>query len=88
MMPNTFVLAGTIVVLTAVVVAAYDSSTNKDTDPKKRFAQVLIAGGLVAGAVVFFTQSSKPRVSTTPYVLDAPAVPVPQVPGAVAMPSA
>lgn len=87
-MQNTLVLAGTIVVLTAIVVAAYDASTNVDVDPKKRFAQVLIAGGLVAGAVVFFSQGSKPRVSTTPYVLDAPAVPVPQVPGAVSMPTA
>ena len=87
-MTNTIVLAGTIVVLTAIVVAAYDASTSVDVDPKKRFAQVLIAGGLVAGAVVFFSQGSKPRVSTTPYVLDVPAVPAPQVPGAVSMPTA
>jgi 4-amino-4-deoxy-L-arabinose transferase-like glycosyltransferase len=86
-MPSTLMIAGSIVVLTAIAVAAYDASTNADVDPKKRFAQVLIAGGLVAGAVVFFTQESKPRISTTPYVLDAPAVPVPQVPGAVSMPS-
>jgi NADH:ubiquinone oxidoreductase subunit 6 (subunit J) len=86
-MPNTIILLGTVVVLTAIVVAAYDASTDVNADPKKRFAQVLFAGGLVAGAVVFFSQESKPKVSTTPYVLDAPAVSVPQVPGTVAMPS-
>jgi len=81
-------IVGSIVILTAIAVAAYDASTNAEADPKKRFAQVLIIGGLVAGGVVFFTQGSKPRVSTTPYVLDAPAVAIPQVPGAVSMPSA
>ena len=84
---NQIIFAASIVILTAIVVAAYDSSTNADTDPKKRFAQVTIAGGLVAACVIFFTRDSKPRVSSTPYVLDAPAVPMPHAPGAIAMPS-
>ena len=86
-MGNKAIMMASVVLITAIGVAAYDAASDDKADPKQTFLKVLVAGGLAAAVVVFFTTSTKPKLSSRPYVLDAPAAPVPMVPAAVQMPT-
>lgn len=85
-MGNKAITMASVVLITAIGVAAYDAASDEKTDPKHTFLKVLVAGGLAAAVVVFFTTSTKPKLSSRPYVLDAPAAPVPTMAAAVQMP--
>lgn len=83
-MDQRVVLAISIVLGTAVLMAAYDHTTHEDPSGKiarKTFAKVVVVGGIVSAAILYFTKGqSKPRVMTEPFPSTDP-VPTPQIGG-------
>jgi len=68
-MDNRLVLAISIVLGTAVLLAAYDHTMEGDDSGKtarRTFAKTVVVGGVVAAAVMYFTDT-KPRISRTPF---------------------
>jgi hypothetical protein len=83
---NQYILATLIVLGTAVALSAYEYTVNKDeTNPKKIFANTVLAGAIVSGVVIYFG-TKKAKVSTEPFVMDAPAAPQVAVAQSVPMP--
>jgi RsiW-degrading membrane proteinase PrsW (M82 family) len=82
---NQYILATLIVLGTAVALSAYEYTVNKDENPKKVFANTVLAGAIVSGVVIYFG-TKKTRVSTEPFVMDAPAAPQVAVAQSVPMP--
>lgn len=79
-----YLLATLIVLGTALVVTLYNSIANNDENPKKTFATTVLAGAIVSTGVLYFGFGSKPKVSTEPFVMDAPSPP--QIPPASSVP--
>lgn len=80
---NQIVLAISIVLGTAVVVAAYDHVTaGEQTDMTKTrstFAKVVVAGAVVAAGIIYFT-NQKPKINSAPFEESVPSVAPPQQP--------
>jgi len=85
---NNYLLAILIVLGTAVALSAYEYTVDKEgkVDPKKTFATTVLAGGIVSAAIIYFGCQSKPKVSTEPFVMDAPPPPQAAVAQSVPMP--
>jgi hypothetical protein len=83
---NNYLLATLIVLGTAVVVSAYQYTTNETENPKKTFATTVVAGAAVSAAIIYFG-CQKPKVSTEPFTMDAPQPPAQPVAQSVAMPT-
>ena len=84
---NNYLLAILIVLGTAVALSAYEYTVDKEgrVDPKKTFATTVLAGGIVSAAIIYFG-CQKPKVSTEPFVMDAPPPPQAAVAQSVPMP--
>lgn len=70
MMDSRVILAASIVLGTAVLLAAYDHTTSDDPSGKtarRTFAKAVVVGGVVSAAVLYFTSPSKPRLSQEPF---------------------
>lgn len=76
-------LAATIVLGTAVSVAAYHHTIEQDMEKtKKLFAQIVVAGAIVSYLAIYLTSQKKQRsISTEPFGLEP--VGVPSVPSGV-----
>jgi hypothetical protein len=69
-MDSRIILAISIVLGTAVVLAAYDHTTSDDQSGKvarRTFAKTVVVGGVVSAAVLYFTGQSTPRMSREPF---------------------
>lgn len=79
---NQIVLAISIVLGTAVLVAAYEHVTaggEQGQDMAKTrstFAKVVVAGGVVAAGIIYFT-NTKPKLNSAPFEDAVPAPPPP-----------
>jgi hypothetical protein len=91
-MDSRVILAISIVLGTAVVLAAYDHTTSDDPSGKtarRTFAKTVVVGAAVSAAVLYFTGNAKPRVSSEPFP-STDATPAPQPPvqgGTVPLPT-
>jgi len=69
-MDNRIVLAISIVLGTAVLLAAYDHTMEGSDDggktARRTFAKTVVVGGVVAAAVLYFTDTT-PRISRAPF---------------------
>lgn len=69
-MNSRYLLAISIVLGTAVALAAYDHSMDGGDDSgktaRRTFAKTVVVGGVVAAAVLYFTDS-RPRISREPF---------------------
>jgi len=69
-MDSRIVLAISIVLGTAVLLAAYDHTTTDDPSGKvarRTFAKTVVVGAAVSAGVLYFTGGSKPRMSSEPF---------------------
>jgi hypothetical protein len=82
---NNYILATLIVLGTAVALSAYEYTVNDEKNAKKVFGTTVLAGAIVSGAVIYFG-TKKPKVSTDPFIMDAPSPPAVPVAQSVPMP--
>lgn len=92
-MNQRLLLAASIVLGTAVALAAYDHTMSDDQSGKtarRTFAKVVVVGGVVSAAVLYMTNPAAPRVSQEPFpsTPSAPAPPAPAAGGTVPLPAA
>jgi len=87
MKANTFVLIAIILGIAAGV-TTYRYVLEDDETPQKTFAVTALIGAIVTGLAMYFLAPNKPKISSEPFQLDAPAVPVMNPPAAVPMPTA
>jgi hypothetical protein len=78
---NQIVLAISIVMGTAVLVAAYEHVTAGEqgqdmAKTRSTFAKVVVAGGVVAAGIIYFT-NSKPKLNSAPFEDAVPTPPPP-----------
>lgn len=69
-MDSRVILAASIVLGTAVLLAAYDHTTSDDASGKtarRTFAKTVVVGAAVSAAVLYFTSPSKPRILQEPF---------------------
>lgn len=94
-MDSRIILAISIVLGTAVLLAAYDHTMSDDPSGKvarRTFAKTVVVGGAVSAAILYFTGNATPRVSREPFpstdsLPQAAAAPPPQTGGTVPLPT-